>query len=202
MKIIEGVTFYSGYFNREAQKNLRDIITEHLNHAPLFTPRMPKTDKPFSVQMSNAGSLGWVSDKQGYRYQAHHPNGQKWGDMPQILHDLWRDVAGFLHPPEACLINRYEASSKMGLHQDRDEEDFTAPVVSVSLGASALFRIGGVNRTDKTQSVKLHSGDVLVFGGEARLIFHGIDRLYANSTTLIDNDARINLTLRRVNLPL
>jgi DNA oxidative demethylase len=195
------VTLYPGYYNRKSQEILRETIFTHLVNAPLFTPTMPKTDKPFSVKMSNAGSLGWVSDREGYRYQPHHPNGQNWGAMPQSLLDLWGDIAGYTHEPEACLINLYEAKAKMGLHQDRDEEDFTAPVVSVSLGATALFRVGGLSRTDKTQSVKLHSGDVLVFGGQARLIFHGIDRLYPKTSTLIDDDARINLTLRRVTKP-
>ena len=114
--------------------------------------------------------------------------------MPQILLDLWKTVADYEKPPEACLINFYEPSAKMGLHQDRDEQNFEAPVVSISLGASALFRIGGLTRKDKTESLKLHSGDILVFGGSSRLMFHGIDKLYLGI-----HEQRINLTLRRVN---
>lgn len=195
------MTYYPEYFSRKSQEILRDIILKHLVNVPLFTPTMPKTDKPFSVKMSNAGSLGWVSDIKGYRYQPHHPEGQEWGAIPQSLLELWQDRADYAHEPEACLINFYEATAKMGLHQDRDEQDFTAPVISVSLGASALFRIGGMNRRDKTKILKLNSGDVLMFGGQARLIFHGIDRLYPKTSTLIENDARINLTLRRVTKP-
>ena len=118
--------------------------------------------------------------------------------MPSELTALWQDVAADALPPEACLVNYYEPTARMGLHQDRDEQTFDAPVVSVSLGDTALFRIGGTDRRDPTRSFRLQSGDVLVFGGPARLAFHGIDRLYAGSSTLLDKGGRLNLTLRRV----
>ena len=114
---------------------------------------------------------------------------------------LWADISNYPHPPEACLVNFYNEHAKMGLHQDRDEQDFTAPVISISLGDQALFRWGGTTRDGRTQSVKLSSGDVLVMGGEARLCFHGIDRVYGGTSTLLKDGGRINLTMRRVMMP-
>lgn len=170
--------------------------------APFFQPRMPKTGKPFSVRMTNCGPLGWVSDEQGYRYQPLHPEtGEPWPLLPAPLLALWEELSGYPHPPEACLVNYYAAGTKMGLHQDRDEQDFEAPVLSVSLGDAALFRIGGTTRGGKTTSLKLASGDVLLFGGEARLAYHGIDRILSGSSTLLPEGGRINLTLRRVMKP-
>jgi alkylated DNA repair protein (DNA oxidative demethylase) len=135
----------------------------------------------------------------GYRYQPNHPEtGQPWPAIPDMLLNAWRDLAGFPHPPQACLVNLYGPEARMGLHQDRDERDFGAPVVSLSLGATALFRIGGLNRRDKTRSLRLGSGDAFVFGGPARLVFHGIDRVIPGSSDLLDGGGRINLTLRRV----
>jgi alkylated DNA repair protein (DNA oxidative demethylase) len=111
---------------------------------------------------------------------------------------MWNEIAGYPHAPQACLVNFYAPTAKMGLHQDRDEEDFDAPVISVSLGDSCLFRIGGRKRTDPTRSFRLHSGDVVVLGGDARLAFHGVDRIYAGTSTLLPHGGRINLTMRRV----
>jgi DNA oxidative demethylase len=152
------------------------------------------------VRMTNMGTLGWVTDKvSGYRYQATHPvTGAPWPPMPEVLLNLWAEVTDYPAPPEACLVNFYGAEAKMGLHQDRDEKDFSAPVVSISLGDTALFRWGGTTRGGKTQSVKLVSGDVLVMGGESRLCFHGVDRIYAGTSTLLKDGGRINLTMRRV----
>jgi DNA oxidative demethylase len=195
----DGVQYYPGYFDPAAQQDLLNLLRTIITQAPLFTPTMPKTGKAFSVRMSNCGSLGWVSDLSGYRYQAHHPEtGAAWPAMPEILHKLWQDLSGFHAPAEACLINYYSDTARMGLHQDRDEQTFAAPVVSVSLGDEAVFRIGGINRKDPTRSLRLHSGDVLVFGGPARLAFHGIDRLIKGSSPLLKQGGRINLTLRRV----
>ncbi len=192
-----------GYFGQTAQEQLLAILRNAVAEAPLFTPVMPRTGTPFSVRMTNLGELGWVSDReQGYRYQAHHPTtNQSWPAMPEILKALWTDVAEYPHQAQACLVNFYSLTAKMGLHQDRDEQDFSAPVVSVSLGDTALFRWGGSTRGGKTQSVKLTSGDVLVMGGDARLCFHGIDRVYAGTSTLLKDGGRINLTMRRVTIP-
>lgn len=152
------------------------------------------------VRMSNCGVLGWVTDKEGgYRYQATHPEtGEPWPPIPEPLLELWRSVAGVDYFPEACLINFYDDKSRMGLHQDRDEKKLDAPVVSVSLGDSCLFRIGGSNRKDPTRSFRLESGDVLVLGGASRLCFHGVDRTYPGTSSLLKSGGRINLTLRRV----
>ena len=136
------------------------------------------------------------------RYQPLHPvTGEPWPPMPAVLARAWQDLAGYPHPPEACLVNFYEASARMGLHQDRDEQDFEAPVLSLSLGDTAVFRIGGMQRGAKTMSLKLASGDALLFGGEARLAYHGIDRILAGSSALLPQGGRINLTLRRVTKP-
>lgn len=201
--IREGITFLPGRFDEAAQALLLDHIRAAAREAPLFVPAMPKTGKPFSVRMTNMGSLGWVSDRErGYRYQATHPEtGAAWPAIPDMLLTLWREVTGYPHPPEACLVNFYSGTAKMGLHQDRDEADLAAPVVSVSLGDTALFRIGGNERGGTTQSLKLASGDVLSFGGPARLCFHGIDRIYPGTSLLLKDGGRINLTLRRVTKP-
>lgn len=197
---MNGLRILPGYFDLAQQQALLALLRDAVADAPLFTPEMPKTGKPFSVRMTNLGSLGWVSDKtNGYRYQSMHPvTGEPWPALPEMLLKLWTDVANYPHPPEACLVNFYNSEAKMGLHQDRDEQDFTAPVISISLGDQALFRWGGTTRDGKTQSVKLSSGDVLVMGGEARLCFHGIDRIYGGTSTLLKDSGRINLTMRRV----
>jgi DNA oxidative demethylase len=196
-----GLKFLPDYFDAGGQAALVNAIRDVVKAAPLFTPVMPKTGTPMSVRMTNCGPLGWVTDKaNGYRYQPIHPvTGGLWPDMPDILLALWRDVADFPAPPEACLVNFYDEAAKMGLHQDRDEKDFLAPVVSVSLGDDARFKIGGTARGGKTQSIILRSGDVLVMGGASRLAFHGIDRIYPGTSTLLPKGGRINLTLRRVN---
>lgn len=188
-----------GHLDADAQRALVEEIREVVKTAPLFTPVMPRWGRPFSVRMSNCGPLGWVSDKSGYRYQPEHPvTGKPWPPIPDMLIDAWRELSGFPADPEACLINYYGDRAKMGLHQDRDEEEFAAPVLSVSLGDTAIFRIGGTERSDPTRSFRLASGDVLVIGGKARLAFHGIDRVIAGSSTLLADGGRINLTLRRV----
>ena len=202
-----GFVFRPGYLDRAAQAALVADLRAAEAAAPFFTPTMPKTGKPFSVRMTNLGPLGWVSDKdRGYRYQPTHPvTGAPWPPIPEMVLKVWRELAGYPHDPEACLVNRYAPGARMGLHQDRDEEDFAAPVVSISLGDTCLFRIGGSERGGPTQSVKLASGDVVVLGGEARLAFHGVDRIYPGTSMLLrdwlPDGGRINLTLRRVTRP-
>jgi len=152
--------------------------------------------------MTNCGPLGWVTDERGYRYQPTHPDtSAPWPPMPDILLDAWRALAGYAHAPEACLVNVYGPDAKMGLHQDRDEQDFNAPVVSLSLGDTCLFRIGGTKRGDPTRSLRLASGDAVVLGGDARLAFHGVDRIIPGTSTLLPQGGRINLTMRRVTPP-
>jgi alkylated DNA repair protein (DNA oxidative demethylase) len=197
----DGVRFLPGHLDGRAQALLLDAIRAVAREAPLFVPEMPRTGQPMSVRMTNCGPLGWVTDRaQGYRYQPLHPvTGRPWPPIPDTLMALWAEVSGFPAPPEACLVNFYGADARMGLHQDRDERDFAAPVVSVSLGDDARFRIGGPRKGGPTASLILRSGDVLVFGGASRLAWHGIDRIYPATSMLLNGGGRLNLTLRRVN---
>ena len=192
-----------GYLPREEQEALLEEVREVVRQAPLYVPAMPRTGKEISVRMTNSGVLGWVTDKErGYRYQPTHPTtGQPWPPIPDRLQRLWREVSGYEHEPEACLVNFYSQDARMGLHQDRDETDLAAPVVSVSLGDDCLFRVGQTTRGGKTVSLRLRSGDVVVLGGEGRLVFHGVDRIYPMTSALLKNGGRINLTLRRVTTP-
>jgi alkylated DNA repair protein (DNA oxidative demethylase) len=197
-----GLRLYPGYLDRDAQARLLAALRDVFAAAPLFTPRMPKSGRPFTVRMSNCGPLGWLSDEAGYRYEPAHPEtGLPWPPMPDALVATWCALARYPHPPEACLINFYGSAAKMDLHQDRDEADFDAPVVSLSLGDSCLFRVGGAQRSDPTRSFRLNSGDVLVLGGASRLAFHGVDRIYPGTSTLLAEGGRINLTMRRVTRP-
>ena len=196
---VHGLELRPGYFERAAQEALLADVREAIRQAPLYTPTMPRTGQPFSVRMTNCGSLGWVSDAGGYRYQPTHPTtGRPWPAIPDLALRAWRDLAGDASAPEACLINVYAPTARMGLHQDRDEQDFTAPVVSLSLGDTCLFRVGGTRRSDPTRSFRLTSGDAVVLGGDARLAFHGVDRIMPGTSTLLPEGGRINLTLRRV----
>ena len=192
-----------GYIARPAQEALVEEIRRVVQAAPLYVPAMPRTGKEMSVRMTNCGALGWVTDKErGYRYQPTHPvTGEPWPPIPEALLQLWREVSAYPHSPEACLVNFYSADARMGLHQDRDEQDFAAPVVSVSLGDDCLFRVGQDRREGGTKSFRLKSGDVIVLGGEGRLAFHGVDRIYPATSALLKNGGRINLTLRRVTVP-
>jgi alkylated DNA repair protein (DNA oxidative demethylase) len=189
--------------DREAQIALLAAIREVVAEAPLFTPTMPRSGKPMSVRMTNCGPLGWVTDKErGYRYQATHPEtGRPWPPIPKMLLDLWHDLAAYPAQPEACLVNYYAGNAKMGLHQDKDEEDFAAPVLSVSLGDTGVFRLGGRSRRDPTRKFDLQSGAVIVLGGTDRLAYHGIDRILAGTSDLLPEGGRFNLTLRRVTKP-
>lgn len=197
-----GLRVIPGYLDRAAQTALLVALREIFTEAPLFTPRMPKSGRPFTVRMSNCGPLGWMSDEKGYRYEPKHPVTQRpWPAMPEALLAAWTELAGYAAPPEACLINFYGPSAKMGLHQDRDEAIFDAPVLSLSLGDSCVFRIGGSKRNDPTRSFRLSSGDALLLGGGCRLAFHGVDRIEPGTSTLLSEGGRINLTLRRVTRP-
>ena len=196
----DGIKHFPQALNEAAQNALLLAVRNVVAGAPLFTPAMPKTGVEMSVRMTNCGALGWVTDKaNGYRYQAMHPvTGQPWPQIPTELMALWERYSGYSEPPEACLVNFYDADAKMGLHQDRDEKDFDAPVLSVSLGDACLFRVGGTKRADKTVSFRLDSGDVVLLSGVSRLAFHGVDRIYPKTSPLLKNGGRINLTMRRV----
>ena len=200
LAILDGVYLWPGALNTKVQRALVTEILEKVEQAPFYKPVMPGSGKSFSVEETNFGSLGWISDRQGYRYEPVHPVTKKsWPAIPQSLLDLWDATTRYAAPPECCLVNLYRGPAKMGLHQDKDEAALGAPVLSVSLGDDALFRIGGTRRKDATRSLKLGSGDVLIFGGPARLAYHGIDRVMAGTSRLIPGGGRINLTLRRVN---
>jgi DNA oxidative demethylase len=202
-----GLICFPEYFALSEQRALFAAIASVVNAAPLFQPTMPRTGRPFSVMMTNCGPLGWVSDRAGYRYQNVHPEtGSPWPTIPVELLALWRTVSGYPADPQACLVNVYSGSAKMGSHQDRDEDDFSAPVVSISLGRAATFHIGGTTRAGPKTRMILKSGDVLVMGGPSRLAFHGIDKIHQAASPFdlssIDPDcARVNLTLRRVTSP-
>ena len=203
IEVAPGLIYYPDYLNRAAQESLLAHVRDIVHVAPLFTPRMPRTGKAFSVRMTNCGPLGWVSDREhGYRYQERHPEtGARWPAFPAQVAAAWADIGGYTHPPEACLINYYMSEARMSLHQDRDEADFSAPVVSLSLGDTCLFRFGGPERGGPSRSLKLASGDALVLGGPARLIFHGVDRIMPGTSTLLPEGGRFNLTLRRATQP-
>lgn len=193
---LPGFHYWPGRLQEATQASLLAEIDTALAMAPLYRPVTPG-GKPFSVRMSNFGALGWVSDRAGYRYQPTHPEtGAPWPPIPPALLDLWAELTGWPRPPDACLINLYREDARMGLHQDRDEADLCAPVLSVSLGDTAVFRIGPAGK-GPTRSLKLASGDVCALTGPARLARHGIDRLLAGSSQRIPGGGRINLTLRR-----
>lgn len=199
----EGLALYPRLLDEEAQRALVADLREAAKLAPPYRPRMPRTGQPWSITQTNLGPMGWVSDISGYRYEPRHPlTGEPWPAIPPLLLDLWQTCAAYPAPPECCLVNLYRGEkAKMGLHQDRDEAATDAPVLSVSLGDTCLFRVGGLARSDRTKSFKLASGDVLVLGGASRLRFHGVDRIVPGSSSLLDGGGRLNLTLRRVTKP-
>ncbi len=202
LEIAPDCLWWPQYLDRPAQEALVAQVRTVLQAAPLFAPAMPRTGKPLSVRMSNCGALGWVADAAGYRYQAFHPDTrQPWPDIPNALLELWKSLCPAAPPPQACLINWYGPEARMGLHQDRDEADLTAPVLSLSLGDTAVFRIGTEERRGPTRSIRLASGDAVVLAGRSRLAFHGVDRILPGSSTLLEAPGRINLTLRRVTPP-
>ena len=196
----QGFRLVPGYLGPDDQRALLDEVRALVRAAPLYQPVMPGSGRPFSVRMTNAGPLGWVSDRTGYRYQPVHPvTGEPWPAIPDRLLTVWADLARWDRPPQCCLVNVYTGTgARMGLHRDEDEEEMAAPVVSLSLGDTAVFRVGGQARRGPTRSVRLASGDAVVLAGAARTAYHGIDRVLAGTSALLDGGGRINLTLRRV----
>lgn len=192
---LRGVDVFKGALTPDAQSAMVDDLRDVIRQAPLFSPQTPY-GKPMSVQMTSAGEVGWFADKTGYRYADTHPTGAPWPPIPKAILEVWQTYSGASRAPDACLINFYSEGAKMGMHQDRDEADVQWPVLSISLGDAALFRIGNLTRGGKTESVWLESGDVAVMGGPARLVYHGIDRIRFGSSSLLKNHGRINLTLR------
>jgi alkylated DNA repair protein (DNA oxidative demethylase) len=194
---IRGFQVFRGLLAPDAQGRLVEDIRKVVGAAPLFSPQTPY-GKPMSVRMTSAGRFGWYSDRSGYRYVTQHPLHRAWPDIPKRVLDIWDRTTGLSRKPDCCLVNFYGPEARMGMHQDRDEADFSWPVVSVSLGDDGLFRIGNTTRGGKTESIWLSSGDVVVMGGAARLTYHGIDRIRPGTSTLLGDGGRLNLTLRVV----
>ena len=193
---LEGFRYWPGALGPPDQSRLLAEVRTVVARASFYRPETPG-GRPFSVLMTNCGPLGWVSDRAGYRYQPLHPvSGRPWPAIPPLLLDLWERLTGHDAPPDACLVNLYRGPARMGLHQDRDEVDLTAPVLSVSLGDTAVFRIGPA-AGGPTRVVRLASGDVCALTGPARLARHGIDRILPDTSRLLSGGGRLNLTLRR-----
>ncbi len=193
--LLRGFDIRKGYLDAAAQAQLINLLRPILKAAPLYRPVTP-SGKQMSVRMTSAGALGWVTDRAGYRYQGSHPKGMTWPAIPDEILAIWQNLTGADRRPDCCLINYYGEGTKMGLHQDKDEADFSWPVLSISLGDDALFRIGNTTRGGKTESIWLNSGDVVIMGGPARLTYHGVDRIRFGSSKLLPKGGRINLTLR------
>lgn len=195
--VLRGVKLFKGYVPPGQQVDLLGAIRDVARAAPFYRPVTPG-GRQMSVRMTAAGDFGWVTDRSGYRYERRHPEGLDWPPIPEPVLAIWNDVSAGSRAPECCLVNYYGEGARMGLHQDRDEADFSQPVVSVSLGDAGLFRIGNVEKGGKTESVWLESGDVVVLEGAARLVHHGVDRIRFGSSSLLPDGGRINLTLRVV----
>lgn len=195
--LVRDFVIRKSYLSPAAQAAVIEALRPVLKAAPPFTPETP-LGKPMSVRMTSAGALGWISDKTGYRYAPQHPKGIDWPAIPEPVLAIWHELTGLARAPDCCLINYYGEGARMGLHQDKDEADFSYPVVSVSLGDDGLFRIGNPTRGGRTESIWLNSGDVVVMGGPARLSYHGVDRIRFKSSRLLPRGGRLNLTLRVV----
>jgi alkylated DNA repair protein (DNA oxidative demethylase) len=192
---VAGALWFRGFLDRPAQERMAGEVVAIAAAAPFLVHETRRGGR-MSVAMTACGRVGWVSDRQGYRYAADHPSGAPWPAIPPSVLAVWRAVAGWPVDPDSCLVNRYGAEARMGLHQDRDERDLTAPVVSISLGDTAVFRLGGSARGGRTARLDLASGDVLVLTGPSRLAFHGVDRVLQGTSTLLPEGGRLNLTLR------
>jgi alkylated DNA repair protein (DNA oxidative demethylase) len=199
MLAVGDFAIHKGYLDPSAQAAMAADVAAVAAAAPFFAPLTP-WGRPMSVQMTSAGRYGWFTDRRGYRYIDRHPDGTPWPPIPESVLAVWRALVSQARVPDCCLVNLYGPKAKMGMHRDADEKDFSWPVLSISLGDSALFRMGGRERGDPTTSVLLDSGDVVVFGGAARLAYHGIDRIRAGNSTLLPGGGRINLTCRVVDL--
>lgn len=192
-----GFIIWKEFLARDSQEELVESVRGILRAAPLFQPMTP-WGKPMSVRMTSAGKYGWFTDRSGYRYVPRHPSGVAWPPIPASILRVWDELVGAQRQPDCCLVNFYDQAARMGLHRDADEADFSWPVLSISLGDTGRFRMGGLARQDPTRAIPLESGDVVVIGGAARLAYHGVDRINPGSSSLFPQGGRINLTLRVV----
>lgn len=192
---LKGVRITPGYLDRAAQEALVEDLRALATAAPFQRYETPG-GRQMSVRMTAAGGLGWVTDRTGYRYQSSRPGGGAWPDIPASVLRIWSEMSGVSREPDSCLVNFYGENARMGMHQDRDEAELSWPVLSISLGDDALFRVGGVEKPTPSKSYWLKSGDVAVIAGNARLAYHGIDRIRFGSSDLLPDGGRINLTLR------
>lgn len=204
---IDGFHVLRGWLSSEAQNGLIAACRAVAAEAPFFTPTMPN-GAPFRVEMTNAGAWGWVSDASGYRYADRHPcTGRPWPEPPAPLERCVRgavvealgQAAGDSFEPQCYLINHYRAErGRLGLHRDYDERDRTQPIVTISLGADAVFLAGGLQRRDRVERLTLRSGDLVVMGGPSRLAYHGIEKLLPTIDSPLPGGSRFSITARRV----
>jgi len=192
---VNGVAVFKGLLDRAGQEAMTGDLRALAREAPFRQYTTPSGAR-MSARMTGAGERAWMSDRAGYRYDPAQPDGRRWPAIPETVLDVWRAVSGTDRLPDSCLVNFYGEGAKMGMHQDKDEAELDWPVVSISLGDAALFRVGGLTRRGQTESVWLESGDVAVLVGAARLAYHGIDSIRFGSSTLLPDGGRINVTLR------
>lgn len=200
-RLPEGIWHRSGLFDTAFQADLAAAVTEIARAAPFKRPRM-RGKGQFSAAITNAGDAGWWSDEHGYRYLRIQPGSTApWPPMPEAFRAaVHKAIAASPWPafaPDACLINFYGTEAKMGLHQDKDERDFTQPIVTVSLGDAADFLIGGPARNDQPQVIRVQSGDAVLMGPPSRLLFHGVRRIYPGTSPIPGVTGRYSLTFRK-----
>lgn len=200
----QGFFLFKSKLTKVAQQEIRDAARVIVSQAPLFRPTMPGSDQPFNYVMTNCGDLGWVADRYGYRYQSNHPEtGKRFPAMPQVIQDLAlalaKETGNGDFCPESCLLNFYSKGAKLGLHQDNTEKNLSAPIISISLGDTGIFVLGGEHRADETKEYILQSGDCIVMSGESRNYFHSFKGIVPNTSSLLKNGGRLNLTIRQVN---
>lgn len=202
---VNGLSLYVDYLTVAQQKALLQVLSDSVITCPLYQAVSPYSGKGLGPKMTNLGELGWYSDEQGYRYQKNHPvTCEPWAPIPDVLLDIWQAVSDYPKPPQCCLVNYYDQpDSKLGLHKDHDEETFDPPIVSISLGDSCMFRMGLTDKKTPTRSFRVDSGAVMVMGKQARLAYHGVDRILYGQTSILQSyspfaQGRVNLTLRRV----
>lgn len=189
------------YFSPEQQIELLQIARQVAKHSPLFTPTM-KNGAAFRYQNTSCGEQGWISDRLGYRYSKLHPNGKPWYPMPDRIRDLAMELAALAgeidYKPQTCLINYYKGNGKLGLHQDNSESNLEPCLISISLGDTATFLLGGCKQSDPIKEIELKSGDCLILASEQRLAFHGIKQVIPGTSNLLKNGGRLNLTIRQI----